>query len=212
MTSINNEKQAMNSKLVTIEEAAERLGVKESYIKRMCREQKIRAFKVGKFWRMTEPSFSEFVNNLDVNGEKTKLRQDVQDKLRFHSMIRSLEAAPESIERLNGNIDQVKENFMKENTMKKIALAAKLKDLVVKRENKRKTVKMLPDDLDELAEVAYPGMKECVNEDANTLEWFFVSEIGDKKEPEAAAAEEEEEEEEEEMSPVVEMKTAGSSR
>jgi excisionase family DNA binding protein len=82
MTQNTTEKQTVNSKLVTIEEAADRLGVKKSYIKRMCRDQKIRAFKVGKFWRMTEPSLSEFVDNLNVNSQKTKLSQDVQGKHR----------------------------------------------------------------------------------------------------------------------------------
>ena len=203
MTKAHNENQVINSKLVTVEEAADRFGVKESYIKRMCREQKIEAFKVGKFWRMTESSLGDFINDLTVNREKTELRQDIQDKLRFHSMIRSLEAAPKSIERLNDTIDQVKETFQKEDKIKRIVLASKLKNLVGDRETKKQMVKEIPNALDEMAEVAYPGMKEVINEDADTLEWYFLGEINDKKGPEA---------EEEKKGSVLSMKTAGINR
>jgi excisionase family DNA binding protein len=200
MTQNTTEKQTINSKLVTIEEAADRLGVTKSYIKRMCRDQKIRAFKVGKFWRMTEPSLSEFVDDLNVNSHKTKLSQDVQNKLRFHSMIRILDAAPEKIERLNNTIGQVKETFRNENNIKRIALASKLKNLVVDRETKKQMVKEIPEAIDELADVAYPGMKEIVNENPDEIESFFANLVVEEKK------------QEEKKSPVVQMKTAGSNR
>jgi len=203
MTQNIKENQVINSKLVTVEEAADRLGVKENYIKRMCREQKIEAFKVGKFWRMTEPSLGGFVNELEKSNEKkSSLSPDIHNKLRYHSMIRIMETAPESINRLNNIIEEVKETFQKEDKIKRIVLASKLKNLVFDRETKKQMAQEIPDVLDEMAEVAYPGMKEFIDENPDDLEVYFTDQALEKKDQEP----------EEKKGSVLPMKTAGSKR
>lgn len=183
-------------KLITTKEAANRLGVKDAYIKRMCREGKLKGFKVGKFWRVTDAAIADLIDNLQNgnggNGGNGGFSQDAKDRIRFHANLRSQERAPESIDRLNQNIEELKAAMKTEDSLKRLALAAKLRELVLERETKRNRLDHMPEFLDELADSAYPGMKDLVDEDPDTLEAYFASEVQQKDQaegkPDAMAA------------------------
>ena len=68
----DHELQNSGSRLLTTKEAADRLGVKEAYIKRMCREGKLNGIKVGKFWRVTKTAIAEFIANLHRGQQRQR--------------------------------------------------------------------------------------------------------------------------------------------
>ena len=173
-----NESQISDSKLMTTKEAADRLGVEEPYVKRICRERKLKGIKVGKFWRITEAALSQFIVNLEQgNGGNGGFSQDAKDRIRFHATLRSRETTPGSIEKLNQGIGLIKAAMQIEDQLKKVALTAKLKNQVVQRETKRMRLDEIPQMLDALADTAYPGMKELINEDPEALEALFAAEV-----------------------------------
>jgi excisionase family DNA binding protein len=191
----------VDNRLMTTNEAAERLGVKDAYIKRMCRENKIRASKLGKFWRITEPALAEYIEDMTRNGKPAGLKKETKDRIVFHAKLRSQNMTPNSIDNLNEKIARLKADLdEEENKMKKIALIHKFRTLVEKREIKQTNFKNIPKTLETLADQAFPDIKDLVNEDPDNLEKIFSGHVED--EPEAVEIE----------NPKFKMMRAGSSQ
>jgi excisionase family DNA binding protein len=191
----------VDNRLMTTDEAAERLGVKDAYIKRMCRENKIRASKLGKFWRITEPALAEYIEDMTRNGKPAGLKKETKDRIVFHAKLRSQNMTPNSIDNLNEKIARLKADLdEEENKMKKIALIHKFRTLVEKREIKQTNFKNIPKTLETLADQAFPDIKDLVNEDPDNLEKIFSGHVED--EPEAVEIE----------NPKFKMMRAGSSQ
>ena len=179
-----------NGKLLTPSEAAARISVDGKYVKRMLREGKIKGIKVGKFWRITEAALVEFITNLEkANSGNGGLSQNAKDKLTYTAILRSREVTPHSIEKLNQEISDLKAALQIEDQLKKVALTSKLHDRVVERETKRMRLDEIPQMLNTLADSAYPGMRELIDEDPEALEAMFAGQVsgGNEPEPEGAA-------------------------
>ncbi len=178
MNILNAESQNSDFRLMTTKVAADRIGVKEAYIKRMCRDRKLNGIKVGKFWRITEAALAEFIASLvKSNTGNGGFSQDAKDRIRFHANLRSRDTAPDSIEKLSQDIDHLKVALQTEDQLKKVALTARLRDHVIDREVKRMRLDEIPEVLNTLADSAYPGMRELVNEDPEALETLFAAEV-----------------------------------
>ena len=84
----------------------------------------------------------------------------------------------------------MKAAFHTEDQLKRVAIAAKLKKQVTEREVKRMRLDEIPQMLNALADSAYPGMRELINEDPEALETLFAAEVNSGAEPEPEGAEE----------------------
>lgn len=59
--------------MLTIHDVAARLNVDERTIRELIRKNEMRAIKVGKEWRVTEPDLDAYVNghaNFDINNQE----------------------------------------------------------------------------------------------------------------------------------------------
>ena len=76
---------------------------------------------------------------------------------------------------MNQNILKIKGEIPTQDDHTKIASIAKLKSVVVARESKKAKLETMAGDLGELAEKAYPGIQDLVNQDPDALEELFTN-------------------------------------
>ena len=161
----------------TPEKVAERLDVKVSHVKRLLREGSLKGIKMGKFWRVTGESVDAFIASLDQGDPVNKsVSEDTLSKMRYQGALKSKNAAPGSIEKMTENIGKIKAVLPTQDHFGKIPKIANLQSTVILRENKRQKIKDLPKILDGLADTAYPGVKDLVNETPDALEAKFTKE------------------------------------
>ena len=160
------------------EEVAKMYGLKVKYVKDMLRSGELPGFKIGKFWRITQASLDSFVATLIKKGNgKGHLDENVLNIIKYHANLRSKDSLPKNITKMEENILKIKGELQEqEDSDRKVPAVAKLKATVVAEEANKKKMEAMPGLLADLADNAYPGMKDLVDEDPDTLEAQFRDE------------------------------------
>ena len=154
---------------------AELLEVKESFVKRLLREGEIKGFKLGKFWRMTQDSLDDYCATCGNNGNGHHLAsKDMRNKIKFHANLRSGDVLPTSLEKLTSEISKLKEDLRAEKGHKKVAIIAKMHTAVTLREQVRRRIEGLDNELTDLGAKAYPDVAALVDTNPDALEEIFT--------------------------------------
>ena len=176
---INGTEEVKNVDTTTIyspKTVAEILEVKESFVKRLLRDGKLKGFKMGKFWRITKEALDEFCATCNGNGNGNgRISEEARNRIKFHAALKSKDSIPNCVELMNQNILKIKGEIPTQDDHKKIASIAKLKSVVVAREEKKAKLDTMAANLGELAEKAYPGAQNLVNIDPDALEELFAN-------------------------------------
>jgi excisionase family DNA binding protein len=161
---------------------AELLEVKESFVKRLLRDGEIKGFKLGKFWRMPQESLDDYCASCGNNGNGNhRASEDMRNKIKFHANLRSGVALPNSFERLTSEISRLKEDLRAEKGHKKVALIAKMQMAVTLREQTRRRIEGLDNELTDLGAKAYPDVADLVDTNPDTLEEIFTGAANEPK-------------------------------
>ncbi len=156
---------------------AKMLNVRKAYILRQLRQNKMKGFKMGKFWRVPESALKGFCQTCANNGGgKTLISMDLRNKIKFHASLKSQRCLPEAIKRLDESIGQIKAEIPKEGEFKQMASIAKLRALVTEREEAKQRLSQMPDNLNGLGLKAYPEAAALVGKDPDELEQMFQEE------------------------------------
>ena len=167
---VNQDKQ-----IFTPEQVSEMLDLKNSYVKRLLRDGELKGFKINKFWRIRKDSLDAFIDDMNRKDQgKAGLSKDTINRIKFHASLKSKATTPYSIEKLTENITRLKAEIQTQDRFGRIPKIDKLKTNVTEREEKRQKLEDLPDLLDALSDQAYPGVKELVDEDPDSLETMFA--------------------------------------
>jgi len=154
---------------------AEILEVKETFVKRLLRDGKLKGFKLGKFWRISKASLDEYCQTCSGNGTgKTGVRQNTKKKFQFHAALRSQNRIPDSMEMIEKEIRDAKEQIRSEVGYKKVASIARLKTAVMLRHAKQQKLETMDEYLGKLASEAYPEVNGLIDEqNPDALEQMF---------------------------------------
>lgn len=154
---------------------AEILEVKETFVKRLLRDGKLKGFKLGKFWRISNSSLDEYCQTCSGNGNgKTRVSQETKKKFQFHAALRSQESIPDSMEIIEQEISDAKEKIRAEVGYKKVVSMARLKRAVMLRHAKQQKLETMDEYLGNLAYEAYPDENGLIDErDPDVLEKIF---------------------------------------
>ena len=154
---------------------AEILEVKESFVKRLLREGKLKGFKMGKFWRITEANLNAYYANCSKNGNGTsRVSEDTRNKIRFHVSLRSQDKTINKVGSIEEDIEKIKRDVRAQYGYKKVASIIKLKSNVVTREDKQRKLDSMDDYLGDLVSKTYPDIRDLTDKDPDTLEEFFI--------------------------------------
>ncbi len=163
--------------VLTVEQVADRLGLSEAGVKRLLKEEKLKGFKIGKFWRTTSGNLNQFIADCQRAGNGVvQVGAEMRAKLRYNAVLRGKEAAPKAIDSLNADIDRVKQEIQVRDQLGRVPKISQLKSAVKSREEKQQRLEELPGILEDLSENAYPGMRALADEDPETLEALFTGE------------------------------------
>ena len=170
---------ASNGKgLSTPKEAAEILGLKEKYVKTLIREGVLPAKRIGKFMRITQEGLDSFIANLDdSNNGKKRMSENVRSQIKYHAKLKSKESTPKAIQMMTDRILKIKQDLAALNDSdKKVPVVAKYKSTISAKVANMEKMEAITEELGELGEQAYPGMRDFVDEDPDTLEEIFTQE------------------------------------
>ncbi len=172
-----NTKKEMNkvTEIYSPNKVAEMLEVKEAFVKRLLREGKLAGFKLGKFWRITQESLEDYCAKCGKNGNGRHGSSDqARNKIRFHASLRSADFLPGTVERLNQQISDLKQDLRGETGHRKVAIIEKLRSAVTLREEILKRLEGLSTELDDLGTRAYPVVAGLVETNPDALEELFT--------------------------------------
>ena len=179
----------MNPKLKTQdvamapEEVAEVLGVKVQFVMQLLRAGKLKGGKMGKFWRVYPSAVKAYMDQcMEAGNGGSEASDGTLNKMRYNAGLKSMAMAPKSFEKLNSDIKRLKGEIQIRNQLARVTKIAKLKSTVEAKEEKRRQMENMPDLLNNLSELAYPGMRELADEDPDDLEKQFTREAQDSEE------------------------------
>lgn len=153
---------------------AEILEVKETFVKRLLRGGKLKGFKMGKFWRVTEADLNAYYVSCSENGNGTsRVSDDTRNKIRFHVALRSQDTTLKKVGSMEQDIEKIKGEVRAQDGYKKLASIIKLKSNVVTREEKQRKLDTMDDYLGDLVSKTYPDVMNLTNEDPDVLEELF---------------------------------------
>jgi excisionase family DNA binding protein len=165
-----------NIKVLSPQEVAEQLGHKVPFIKRLLRTGELKGFKTGKFWRTTQSDVDAYIKNcVEAGNTKNLIGKETMAKFQFHGGLRTKKSAPVMVERMEAKIQEIMLTLPEEDEHSKIPAIAKLKALIKTNADKRKQVDSIPGLLEQLADEAYPGIRQLINEDPGALVAMFLS-------------------------------------
>lgn len=170
----NNEERLL---VYTPQQVANILGVKPSHIKRLLRNGDLKGLKLGKFWRIPKAELDAFCADCaKEHCGKGTISDGTRNKIRFHAGLKSKDAMPSCIDRMAARIQIIKAQLPQQDTFNKIASVDKLRSAVMEREASRHKLDDMPNYLSALAQQAYPGAVDLVDEDPDALEQRFTNE------------------------------------
>ena len=170
---------ASNGKgLSTPKEAAEILGLKEKYVKTLIREGVLPAKRIGKFMRITQEGLDSFIANLDDSNKGTKqMSEGVRSQIKYHAKLRSKDSTPKAIQMMSDSILKIKADLEAlDDSDKKVPVVAKYKSTISAKVANMEKMGAISEELEALSEQAYPGMRDFVDADPDTLEEIFTQE------------------------------------
>lgn len=154
---------------------AEMLEVKEAFVKHLLRERQLAGFKLGKFWRITQESLDDYCAKCGKNGNGRHGASDqARNKIRFHASLRSAELLPRTVEKLNRQISDLKQDLRAEKGFRKVAIIEKLRSAVTLREEIYKRLDHIPTEIDDLGTKAYPFAASLKETNPDALEDIFA--------------------------------------
>ena len=184
---------------------AKMLNVRKAYILRQLRQNKMKGFKMGKFWRVPESALKGFCQTCANNGGgKALISMGLRNKIKFHASLKSNRCLPEAIKRFDESIGQIKAEIPTEDEFKQIASIAKLRAFVTEREEAKQRLAQMPANLNGLALKAYPESAELVGRDPDELEKMFQEEVNAPKKVQPAIEHQEEVNAPEKVQPAIE--------
>ena len=170
----NNVTENGNIVILSPSKVAEILEVKESFVKQLLREGKLKGFKMGKFWRITEAELNAYYVNCSKNGNGTsRVSEDTRNKIRFHVSLRSQDKTINKVGSMEEDIEKIKRDVRAQYGYKKVASIIKLKSNVVTREDKQRKLDTMDDYLGDLVSKTYPDIIDLTEKDPDTLEELF---------------------------------------
>ena len=180
---MENKGISIESKMVySPEKVAEIMEVKKSFVMRLLREGQLKGIKMGKFWRVPEKYLNEYFANCDQNGTgKSQMSVDTKNKIRFHANLKSQHTVPETVEKLERTILELKDKLQHQTVYKRVATIAKFQSAITVREELKAKLDSMPAILDEIGSKAYPELINLVDKDADSLEALFVKDASGKK-------------------------------
>lgn len=164
--------------LSTPKEAAEILGLKEKYVKNLIREGILPAKRIGKFTRITQDGLDTFIANLDDSSKGTKrMSENVRNQITYHAKLRSKVSTPKAIQMMAARILEIKADLATlDDSDKKVPVVAKYKSTISAKLANIKKMGAISEELEALADQAYPGMRDLIDMDSDTLEELFTQE------------------------------------
>jgi excisionase family DNA binding protein len=162
-------------KVYSPKKIAEILDVKEAFVKRQLREGKMKGFKMGKFWRISEEGLDEFINASNGNGNgRSHMDEATKRKIQFHATLKSQNSIPKTIQNLAEAITETKNTLGKMKGPARIAKAAKLNALIRELVLRKDRMASMEDTLNGLGAEAYPEVAAVADKDAEALEQLFA--------------------------------------
>ena len=164
-------------------EVAEVLGVKVQFVMRLLRSGRLKGGKMGKFWRVYPSAVKAYMDQcMEAGNGRSETSEGTLNKMKYNAGLKSLAMAPRSFEKLETDIKRLKGEIKIRNQLARVPKIAKLKSTVEVKEEKRRQIENMPDLLNNLSELAYPGMRELTDEDPDELEEQFTREAQDSEE------------------------------
>ena len=168
---------------------ADMLDVKVSFVNREIREGRLKGFKVGKSWRVTNEALEEYFAKQTENGNgKRKVKAATKDKIRFHANVRRLGELPGAVEEMAKQIDLIKVELPEKESYGKLAAIIKMKKFIDGKAEKEEKLANKGQHLDELVDRAYPGMRDLLEMEPDELEAYFLAQENVAAEPQAQDA------------------------
>ena len=162
------------------QEVAEVLGVKVQFVMRLLRAGNLKGGKMGKFWRVYPSAVKAYMDHcMEAANGRPEASDDTLNRMRYNAGLKSMAMAPKSFERLDTDIKRLKGEIQIRNQLARVPKIAKLKSTVEAKEEKSRQMENMPDLLNNLSELAYPGMRELADEDPDDLEKRFVRDAQD---------------------------------
>ncbi len=172
-----NQNENGNRKIYSPEKLAEIMEVRKPFVMRLLREGKLKGFKMGKFWRISDENLQAFLATMNENGNgKKRMTADTKNKMRFHASLKSQKSLPDSFMRVEETILQLKDRLQEQTGYEKIATIAKLQSAVMLREELKEKLSSMDATLNAIGSKAYPELMDLADKDADTLEELFVKE------------------------------------
>ena len=161
-------------------DVAEELGVKVGSVMRLLRAGTLKGFKVGgKSWRTTKAALDEYTNTSieNGNGKGRKMSDVTKNRIRYHAKLKSKESTPKAIQMMTDRILKIKQDLAALNDSdKKVPVVAKYKSTISAKVANMEKMGAITEELGELADQAYPGIRDLVDEDPDALEEIFTQE------------------------------------
>jgi excisionase family DNA binding protein len=161
-------------------EVAEVLGVKVQFVMRLLRAGNLKGGKMGKFWRVYPSAVNAYMNQcIEAGNGRSEASEGTLNKMKYNAGLKSMAMAPKSFERLDTDIKRLKGEIQIRNQLARVPKIARLKSTVEVKEEKSRQMQNMPDLLNNLSELAYPGMRALADEDPDDLEQRFTREAQD---------------------------------
>jgi len=177
MVTNNNTKRHETENIVIYSpsKVAEILEVKETFVKRLLRDRKLKGFKMGRYWRISQSSLEEYFFACNANGNgKKRVSKETIKKFEFHAALRSQNNIPGSMEMIEEEIRAAKGEIRSEVGYRKIASISRLRRAVMLRYGKQQKLETMENNLGNLASEAYPDVTGLIDErNPDVLEQIF---------------------------------------
>jgi len=161
--------------IYSTKELTEVLGVKESFVNSLLRDGILKGFKMGRFWRVSEHSLNAYYAKCQENGNgKKRMGADTKNKIKVHASIKSQEALPSAVERVNEIIGTLKDQIKTIEGSKKVPMIAKFQSAITLREELNQKMDGMDERFNNLVAKTYPELMGLVNEDPDTIEAILV--------------------------------------
>jgi len=104
----------------------------------------------------------------------------MRNKIKFHATMKSHNAMPGLLEKMEKNIAEIKAEIPKQGKYQQVVLVAKLKALVTEREEIKTRLETMPAKMEALAQKAYADAANLIGHDPDELEELFQQEANGK--------------------------------
>lgn len=159
----------------SVEEIADFLRVKRTYVMRMIWVGKLKAIPIGKKKLIPQSSLNAFLADCQKNNnDNSAVSEETLAKLKFNAGLRIQASSPKQLERLDADAQDLKEKIPGYDPLARVPKIAKLKSVVHAREDKRQKLANIPAVLNDLSETAYPGIMALTEVDPEAIEAQFV--------------------------------------